>query len=91
MIGTITIGTEPTEIFASDGGREELVIQNTSDAPVYIGDSESLTVDNGIKIGVGDSISMSIQQNNKGSFGMVQNSIYGIASVAGKIVRVMAQ
>ena len=94
MIGTITIGTQSTEILPHDNNREEIIIQKTSDAPVYLnfdGNQAALTVDNGFKLGIGDAVTLSVQQDNNGSIGMVTNGIYGIAAVAGKVVRVISQ
>jgi len=95
MLTTVTIGNTPTLIVPADSAREELVIQNTSDADVFLnftGSQDDLTLDNGFKLSPGDAASLTILPvSNKGSYGMVTNAIYGIAAVAGKIVRVMAQ
>jgi len=94
MITTVSIGDTPTLILPSDNSREELIIQNTSGADVFLnfdGTSSTLTTSNGFKLSDGDAVSLAITRDNKGQSGMVMNAIYGVAAVANKTVRVIAQ
>ena len=75
--GNATIGAAAAVIVAANASRGEVLVQNVhATNTLYIGTDNAVTVANGLKVGPGGSISLT-----------VDDDVYGIADAAGTDVR----